>query len=126
MNKIITIINILTPILTVFISSLISYAISKSQAKAEIKRTLMSYDREDKKLLNDAFVDLITKTEEFCSFGCLGNMQDAIQANSKFLTLAPEQFRAVLLDMDTALKNSNSRNIEKLRKDIIDIYTTTV
>lgn len=123
MDNFVNLIRIFAPIITVVISSTISFFVAKHQAKNEIKRLLLSYTREDQQLFNDAFADLMTKTEDYCSFNCLSNKLDAIQANAKLFTIAPEPFHAILKDMDLALRNSNTYEIRKLREKILDLYS---
>ncbi len=113
----------LSPIITIAISSLVSYFIAKNQAKNEIKKTLLSFNREDKQALNDAFTNLMTKTERLCCFKCSSNIYDATEANVRFLSLAPKEFHPILNDLHTAIDDYNISKIQTIRKNLMKMYS---
>lgn len=123
MENMVKIATVITPIATIIISSVISFFIARHQTKNEIKKILMSYNREDKQLLNEAFVELMTKTEEYCNFSCGINLHKAISANSKFLAIAPKQFHPLLKEMDVALQNVDLHKIKTIRKSLMDLFS---
>ena len=84
----------------------------------------MSYNREDKKLLNDAFAELMAKTQDYCDFVCQNSLYDAVFSNSKFFTLAPKLFHPLLNEMDEALQNSNTRKVQSIRKSLMELFST--
>ena len=113
----------LSPIITVIVSAVISYIVAKINAKNEIKKTLMSFSREDKQSMNQAFTKMMTKTEQFCCFSCMGNSYDSIEATTHFLTLAPKEFHPLLLEMHEALQNNDRTKIQVLRKKLLELYS---
>lgn len=66
----------------------------------------------------------MTTTEQFCAFNCHGYMYDAIQANANFLTLAPNQFHALLKNMDYALHSNNIYKVQSIRKELLELYSS--
>ena len=123
METFIKIATTVTPIITIIISSIISFLVARHQTKNEIKKLIMSYNREDKQLLNDAFTELMTKTQEYCDFQCGMNLHDAISANSKFLTIAPKLFHPLLKELDVALQNADLHKIKTIRKSLMDLFS---
>ena len=123
MENIIKITGIITPIATIIISSAVSFFIAKHQTKNEIKKLLMSYNREDKQLLNNAFAELMTNTENFCKFSNGIYLNKAISANSKFLAIAPKQFLPLAKEMDEALQNIDTSKIKNIRKSLMDLFS---
>ena len=113
----------LIPIITVIISSVISFFIAKHQAKNEIKKLIMSYNREDKQCLNDAYAELMLKTKEHCDIMCRDSLYAAILANSKLLAIAPKQIQPLLIEMDEALQNNDIDKIQTLRKSLMDLLS---
>lgn len=123
MEKFIEIFEILSPIITVLVSAIISYIVAKINSKNEIKKTLMSFSREDKQSMNQAFTKMMTTTEQFCCFSCMEYAYDSIEATTHFLTLAPKEFHPLLLEMHEALQNSNIAKIQELRKKLLELYS---
>lgn len=123
METFIKIATTITPIVTIIISSIISFLVARHQTKNEIKKLLMSYNREDKQLLNDAFTELMVKTQEYCDFSCGINLHNAISANSKFLTIAPKPFHHLLKEMDVALQNNDIHKIKNIRELLMELFS---
>ena len=123
MENIVKLTTTITPIITIIMSSVISFFIAKHQTKNEIKKLLMSYNREDKQLLNDAFTELMVKTKEHCDVVCRDSLYNAISANSKFLAIAPKAFHPLLMEMDETLQNADIRKVQTLRKSLMELFS---
>lgn len=123
MESIVNITATLTPIITIIISSVISFFIAKHQTKSEIKKLIMSYNREDKQCLNDAYAELMVKTKEHCDIMCRDSLYAAILANSKLLAVAPKQFQPLLMKMDEALQDNDITKIQTLRKSLMGLLS---
>ena len=118
--------NIITTIIATSISAGVSYLVAKTKAENEIKKLTTTFKREDILKLKEDFSALMVDTERFCSFAAPINKQNAIKANTNFLSVAPERFKPLLLSLDKALKEESIPNIIDLRNKLLKLYSETV
>lgn len=123
MEKIITVIKDISPIITVIISSLVSYFVARAKAKSEVNKLLITLSHEDQTTFSNTFRDLLSYTLSFCQFPNGYVLEDAVKANSAFLTIAPDEFHPILSNLDHALNEWNVKEIQKLRKELISLYS---
>lgn len=123
MQYLFNIITQLSPIITIIISSFISYFIAKYNAKNEIRKALLSFAREDRLAMDKAFAELVSGMERLCTFRCDGNIRHVVTANAYFLTLAPKVFHPIIKDIDIAVNKCDLNEIQKLKKDLIEMYS---
>lgn len=123
MDNIINILETITPIITIIISSALSFVISRINARNEIKRMSLSFSREDKQATDEAFSKLMRLTGEYCSFSCGATQYDAIEANAKFLTMAPDSFHTILNELDSAIHSKDLSKINNLRSSLLEMYS---
>lgn len=117
--------NIFTQLAPIVASSLVSYFIARAQARNEIKKTKLSFEREDRKIFDTAFAELLIRTQEYCSCQTEQNLCSAVEANAKLLTCAPKEFCATTKRMDEALKMEDKIHISCVRKELLELYSTT-
>lgn len=113
----------LVPVLSVIVSSFVSYFIARNQVRNEIKKTQLSFEREDMKTFDNSFIDLMTKTEEYLRFNCNGNLYDSIESTAKLLTCAPKNFTTLIKEMDEALRCEDAIRIKCTRTKLFDLYS---
>lgn len=111
------------PIITVVISSLISYLVAKSQIKNEIDKLLIEISHNDKTVISNAFQSLIASTANFCQSPNGYTLEDTIKANAAFISVAPEAFQPLLLELDNALSTKDKHKIQSIRTDLISLYS---
>ncbi len=123
MTTFIDILKAIVPIITLIISSVLSFIISRINARNEIKKLSLSFSREDKQAIDESFAKLIRLTGEYCSFPHGTLQYNAVEANAKFLTLAPEPFHSILSDLDSALHTQDIPKINTLRSSLLKMYS---
>lgn len=123
MNNFTNILEAITPIITIIISSVLSFVISRINARNEIKRLCLSFSREDKQAKDEAFTKLIRLTGEYCAFSCGATQYDAIEANAKFLTMAPDSFHSTLNELDVAIRLRDISKVNTLRSSLLEMYS---
>ena len=122
MDKIINTLSDLHPIITVIISSVMSFFISWFKARHEIRKAKIIFDRADKGNFNKLFADLLVATN-VCSNSPFQLLRDeAISINCDLLVIAPHYMKQKLKEMDIALNNGDIDKINQLRHELIDIY----
>lgn len=123
MEKLLNIIEKITPLITIIISSLISYIVAKLNAKSEVKNALLNNQREDEISVREAFSALMAALEDYHSFSCGINHLAAIKANSDFLSIAPSCCRPILLKIANALDERQRDKAKKLGSELLAIYS---
>lgn len=121
MSSFINTLEKLSPIITILISSLVSYFVAEIKVKNEINKTLLTFEYKDKQTFNSTFADLIKKTERVCRCGCDKDIYDAVEVTSKFFTLAPKEFHPTLTQLHKAIINVNITEIKKLQEDLLQM-----
>ena len=120
MKEILKYINIWLPSISVIASALISYFISKLNAKNEIKKIEMKFNREDKNLFNETFAKLLKNTSDYVESHDWDARNYSIETNSLLMTLAPKSYIPILPKMDRALNDCNEKEIREIRKQLIE------
>lgn len=123
MNDFLNAVEKLSPIITVLLSAIISAIVSKANFKREMAKQNLELRRKDKQEFSELFSALTTHIEEYCRFSCDATLYDAIQTNTKFLTIAPKQFRPILKQLDVALLSANKHEIKSLRTQLLDMHS---
>ena len=113
----------LSPIITIAISSVISYLIARNNTKNEIKKSMLSLTHQDKVLLNDAFTTLVASLDAAASIRCQDNKNAAIKAVSNFLAVSPPSFHPTLLALSDALHYKNYEEVYSLSKILLSLYS---
>lgn len=123
MNNFLNIAERLSPIITLVLGAIISAIVSKVNFKRENSKQNLELLRKDKQEFSELFSALTTQVEEYCRFSCDANLYDAIQVNTKFLTIAPKQFHPILKKLDNALLSADKYEIKSLRSQLLDMYS---
>lgn len=118
--------NILSSSLSILVSTAVSFFVAKAKTSHEMNKILLSYNRKDKALLNEVFSQLMVATNQYCSFKCEANKYDAIKYNTDLIAIAPEHFKPLLLELDTALVNSDENEVLKLRQKLLSLFSKHV
>ena len=123
MQKILSFISTMSPIITIIISSLISYLIARSNARHEVNKLLLSFNREDKTQLYDNFSNLISSLSKLSENPSPENKSNAIEENSKFLTVAPKSFHPTLITISDILQDEDYDELHRLSKTLLLLYS---
>lgn len=110
-------------IITVVISSLISYCIAKAKTKSEIDKLMLTWSRNDKTDFSKAFQQLLSTTSAYCQHQNYHIFENAISASATFLTLSPEEFQSLASEIDAALNNKNIEQVQNVREKLISLYS---
>lgn len=116
-------INLLLPPISVILSAFISYFISKANAKNEIKKLSMKFDREDRDKFYNNFAKLLRCTTDFLDFPTTNTINEAIEVNTLLLTAAPKKYLPLLQKMDIALNSRNANCIAQAREQLIQLFS---
>lgn len=119
------IINDLLPSVSVVLSALISYCVSRSKAKSEIKKIKLEFLREDKKLKNDSFANLVRDIKSYCDFKSPTNKENAVCSTATYLSYASPNTVSEVKALLNALSNGNTNEIEKHCTLIIELHSKT-
>ncbi len=117
-------INILLPSISVILSAIISYFISKTNAKNEIKRISMEFDRKDRDAFNSTFAKLMRYTTNYLNFPSKTNINNAVETNTLLLAIAPKEYLPLLQEMDRALNCQNKEYVFQIREQLITLSST--
>ena len=117
-------INILLPPISVILSAIISYFISKTNAKNEIKKISMEFAKEERDKFNNNFAKLSCLTAEYLKNYNEYTANQAIEINAILLTIAPKEYLSLLQEMDTSLNSHNIVNVANTRKKLIQTFST--
>lgn len=116
-----SIINDWLPSIGVIVSALLSFMVARSKTKSEIKKVLLEFDREDKRLEKQAFSEFMRATESYCKFKTPPNRTNAIKATADYLVYAPATHISLLKEMDAALFNEDCAKIKNIRSQILEL-----
>lgn len=115
-----------SPLLTVFVSGIISYLIAKFNAKNEIKKALLSMNHETRKTMNSAFSECIFNLERYQKSSAPISRFDAIRATAEFMAIAPKELHPILIELDSALASDNKYQSQKLRDELFAVFSQHV
>lgn len=116
-------INLLLPPISVILSAVISYFISKTNAKNEIKKLSMEFDKEDRDKFNNNFAKLLRYTTDYLDFPNSDTINKAVETNTLLLTVAPKEYFPLLQKMDIALNSHNKEHIAQVREQLINWFS---
>lgn len=114
--------DFLSLIITMVLSFFISYVVAKIQAKNEIKKTLLVMSHENTKTLHTAFSALMTAIDEYYFVNCHEYKQNVIKAVSDFASIAPNEFQALLIDLNNMIDSYDKTQLKALKDEIFELY----
>ena len=114
------------PVITIIISGIVSYLTAKFNAKTEIKKAMISINRENKIALNNAFSEFMAKTDKYFSSNAPISKTNAIKANAEFLAVAPKELHPIILEIDVALNNNSKYTVKELRDKLYNLFSQYV
>ena len=108
------------------ISSVLSYYVAKSKAKSEVDKLLLTWSRKDKSDFSDAFNHLISATSKYYCNSEPRELENALTATARFMSIAPREFHNCLLRLDDALNEQNVCIIPCIREEIMLLYSDRI
>lgn len=119
METFLSVVSVCLPVVGVVSSAAVSFLISRNQAKSEIKKALVKFEREDKVFERQAFADLLSSTQEYCVFASSTNRKRASESVAAYLSLASQETE-LLKQIDVALENKDVKQISLLRSELLN------
>ena len=119
METFLSVVSVCLPVVGVVSSAAVSFLISRNQAKSEIKKALVKFEREDKVSERQAFADLLSSTQEYCVLTSPINRKRASESVAAYLSLSPQETE-LLKQIDVALENKDVKQISLLRSELLN------
>ena len=110
--------NLITSALTVCLSSLVSYLVSRMKIKNEIQKIFLQSNREDLLTTRKAFADAITQLQQYNDFPCGNTQSEALNATVFLSAYAPPECQDVLKKITNALQNRCEDEIKPLTNEL--------
>lgn len=125
MNNFLNVIDTFSSIITLLLSGIISYIVAGLKAKTEIKKTLLSFNHQDKQSFQKSFANVIAKSGVLSLDRSLASMNNALDACAVFIAVSPEKYHSAIMELDKAIRDYDIKNIEKARITLIKIHSNT-
>lgn len=123
MKKILDFLIDCLPYIPVVLSAVISYFVAGLKAKSEIRKIKLTFEHNNITALNEAFPELIEKTQYYCESENQIYRAAAIKANANYICLAKKEIQPALKELDSALFNKDISKIKELRNNIIFLHS---
>lgn len=115
--------EIFLPIITVVISSVVSYFVAKMKAQSEIDKIMLSLSHKDEENFTHSYTHLLSSVAQYCSHPDLYNREAAQDACADFLSVAPPTFHSLLTELDYTLNSGDKLKLLSLREKLISLYS---
>ena len=107
----------------VIVSGIVSFFVARSKAKSEIKKALLTINREDLLEFRLSFSKLTSAIDNFSEYRFLKYRDDAIKANTQCIGVAPKEFQSLFLEMDEILRNGDNSKITQKKRELLELYS---
>lgn len=126
MDKFLHILYCVSPIISILVSSALSYIIATNKAKTEIQKISLRFEHEDNQAFQASLADILAKSGMYINTLSKDVFNSTVSSCSVFTALCPERFVDTAIKLDNAILNRNIKEIEEARITLIQINSNKV
>ena len=118
--------EVFTEAFSIVASGVLAYAVAKCKAKNEMKKFLLTIDREDAITFRAHFTRLVAALDNLIDYRFEKHQKDALKACTDCILVAPANCRESLLELDDALRKFDLEQIHQIRNHLLSLKTQSV